>query len=103
MLRRYEASAPSARVCRRCGRIMDNASLPRARETLEHAVDDGLIDEKDNPASKVPKPRRLPRVPVAVPGAAEVWSGWVGIAQQRAGLRILPGMVMVGKTGGCRP
>jgi integrase/recombinase XerC len=24
------------------------------------AVDDGLIDEKDNPASKVPKPRRLP-------------------------------------------
>ena len=73
------------------------------RQPLEHAVDDGLIDEKDNPASKVPKPRRLPRVPVAVPGAAEVWSGWVGIAQQRAGLRILPGMVMVGKTGGCRP
>jgi hypothetical protein len=25
-----------------------------------HAVDDGLIAEKDNPASKVPKPRRLP-------------------------------------------
>jgi integrase len=34
-----------------------------------HAVDDGLIDEKDNPARKVAKPRRLPSTRRALDGA----------------------------------
>jgi integrase/recombinase XerC len=34
-----------------------------------HAVDDGLIAEKDNPARKVPKPRRLPSTRRALDGA----------------------------------
>jgi integrase len=34
-----------------------------------HAVDDGLIDEKDNPARKVDKPRRLPSTRRALDGA----------------------------------
>ena len=35
----------------------------------QRAVDDGLIDEKDNPARKVGKPRRLPSTRRAVEGA----------------------------------
>jgi hypothetical protein len=33
----------------------------------QHAVDDGLIAEADNPARKVAKPRRLPSTRRAVP------------------------------------
>ncbi len=32
----------------------------------KHAEDDGLIEERDNPARKVPKPRRLPSTRRAV-------------------------------------
>jgi integrase/recombinase XerC len=40
----------------------------------KHAVDDGLITEADNPARKIPKPRRLPSTRQALPetGLAEI-------------------------------
>jgi len=50
-------------VQRRNSRGGHNAAenlISALRCPYRRAVDDGLIDEKDNPARKVPKPRRLP-------------------------------------------
>jgi site-specific recombinase XerD len=50
-------------VQRRNGRGGHNAAenlISALRCLYRHAVDDGLIDERDNPARKVGKPRRLP-------------------------------------------
>jgi integrase/recombinase XerC len=50
-------------VQRRNSRGGHNAAenlISALRCLYRHAVDDGLIDEKDNPARKVAKPRRLP-------------------------------------------
>jgi integrase/recombinase XerC len=44
----------------RGGHNAEENLISALRCLYRHAVDDGLIDEKDNPASKVPKPRRLP-------------------------------------------
>jgi integrase/recombinase XerC len=44
----------------RGGHNAEENLISALRCLYRHAVDDGLIDEKDNPARKVAKPRRLP-------------------------------------------
>ncbi|HEX7162499.1 MAG TPA: site-specific integrase [Trebonia sp.] len=59
-------------VQRRNGRGGHNAAenlISALRCLYNHAVDDGLIAEKDNPARKVDKPRRLPSTRRALDGA----------------------------------
>jgi integrase/recombinase XerC len=62
-VRQLVAYVKANAVQRRNGRGGHNAAenlISALRCLYRHAVDDGLIDEKDNPARKVAKPRRLP-------------------------------------------
>ena len=51
----------------RGGRSAQEHLVAALRCLYQRAVDDGLIDEADNPARKVAKPRRLPSTRRAVP------------------------------------
>jgi integrase/recombinase XerC len=53
----------------RGGHNAEENLISALRCLYRHAVDDGLIDEKDNPARKVAKPRRLPSTRRALAGA----------------------------------
>jgi integrase/recombinase XerC len=53
----------------RGGRNAAESLISALRCLYQRAVDDGLIDEKDNPARKVDKPRRLPSTRRAVDDA----------------------------------
>ena len=57
--RYVKANAVPRRNSRGGTRAAENL-ISALRCLYDRAVDDGLIDEKDNPARKVPKPRRLP-------------------------------------------
>jgi integrase/recombinase XerC len=62
-VRQLVAYVKANAVQRRNGRGGHNAAenlISALRCLYRHAVDDGLIDERDNPARKVGKPRRLP-------------------------------------------
>jgi len=56
-----------ARRNARGGRSAQEHLVAALRCLYQHAVDDGLIAEADNPARKVAKPRRLPSTRRAVP------------------------------------
>jgi integrase/recombinase XerC len=55
----FKANAVQRRNSRGGHNAAEN-TISALRCLYRHAVDDGLIDEKDNPARKVAKPRRLP-------------------------------------------
>jgi integrase len=63
-----KANAVQRRNSRGGGHAAENL-ISALRCLYNHAVDDGLIDEKDNPARKVAKPRRLPSTRRALDGA----------------------------------
>src|SRR5580692_1099942 len=56
-----------ARRNARGGRSAQEHLVAALRSLYQHAVDDGLIAEADNPARKVARPRRLPSTRRAVP------------------------------------
>ena len=56
-----------ARRNNRGGRSAAEHLIAALRCLYRHAEDDGLITPADNPARKVPKPRRLPSTRRAVP------------------------------------
>jgi len=58
-----------ARKNSRDGRSATEHLIAALRCLYRHAADDGLISEADNPAIKVPKPRRLPSTRRAIPDA----------------------------------
>jgi integrase/recombinase XerC len=63
-----KANAVQRRNSRGGGHAAENL-ISALRCLYNHAVDDGLISEKDNPARKVAKPRRLPSTRRALGGA----------------------------------
>ena len=71
-----EANAVQRRSSRGGGHAAENL-ISALRCLYNHAVDDGLIAEKDNPARKVAKPRRLPSTRSDLGGEAEERAGFL--------------------------